>query len=73
MLAIAAKRNMHMISEDIRTALLNAYLQEDIYMRQPKGAKDGTPGVMRLLKSIYGLTHASRKWYKLFHQTLSSC
>jgi hypothetical protein len=43
-----------------------------VYMRQPGGAEDGTLRVMRLLKSIYGLKHASREWYKLFHQTLSS-
>ena len=54
-LAIAAKRNMHMHSADIETAFLNADLQEEIYMRQPKGAEDGTPRVMRRLKSIYGL------------------
>jgi histone deacetylase 1/2 len=53
-LAIAAKRNMHMHSADIETAFLNANLQEEIYMRQPRGAKDGTPPVMRLMKSIYG-------------------
>jgi hypothetical protein len=61
-----------MHSADIETAFLNAYLQEDIYMRQPRGAEDGTPRAMRLLKSIYGLKHASREWYKLFHKTLSS-
>jgi histone deacetylase 1/2 len=68
-LAIVAKRNMHMHSADIETAFLNIDLQHEICMRQPKGAEDG---VMRLLKNIYGLKQASREWYKLFHQTLSS-
>jgi hypothetical protein len=63
---------MHMHTADIETVFLNAYLQEEIYMRQPRGAEDGTPRVMRLLKSIYGLKQASREWYKLFHHTLSS-
>jgi hypothetical protein len=71
-LAIAAKRNMHMHFADIETAFLYADFQEDIYMRQPKGAEDGTPRVMRLLKSIYGLKQASREWYKLLHRILSS-
>jgi hypothetical protein len=63
---------MHIHSADIENAFLKADLQEEIYMRQPKGAEDGTPRVMRILSSIYGLKHASREWYKLFHQTLSS-
>jgi histone deacetylase 1/2 len=52
-LAIAAKRNMHMKSACIETEFLNAGLQEQIYMRQPRGAEDGTPRVMRLMKIIY--------------------
>jgi histone deacetylase 1/2 len=71
-MAIASERNMHMHSADIETAFLNADLQEEIYTRQPRGAEDGTPRIMRLLKSIYGLKQASREWYKLFYQTLSS-
>jgi hypothetical protein len=71
-LAIVAKRNMHMHSADIETTFPNADLQEEIYMRQPRGAEDGTARVMRLLKSIYGLKQASREWYKLFYHTLSS-
>jgi hypothetical protein len=71
-LAIAAKRNMYMHSANIETAFLNAYFQENIYMRQPKRAKDGAPRVMRLLMSINGLKKASRKLYKLFYRILSS-
>jgi hypothetical protein len=37
-------------------------------MSQPRGAEDGTPRVMHLLESIYGLKQASHKWYKVFHQ-----
>jgi histone deacetylase 1/2 len=37
-MAIAAKRNMHMHSPDIETAFLNADLQEEIYKRHPRGA-----------------------------------
>jgi hypothetical protein len=70
-LAIAAKQNLHMQSADIETVFLNANLQEEIYMRQPRGAHNGTPRVMRMLKSIYRLKQPSGKWYKELHQTLS--
>jgi hypothetical protein len=63
---------MHMHSVDIETTFLNAYLQEEIVMRQLIGGEDGTPLLMRLLKSIHGLKESSREWYKLFHKTLSS-
>jgi hypothetical protein len=61
-----------MHSTDIETALFNEDLQEDTYMRQPRGAEDGTLRVKRPLKSIYGLKQAWREWYKLFHQTFFS-
>jgi hypothetical protein len=60
-MVIAAKRNMHMHAADIETAFLNANLQEDISMCQPRGAEDATPRIRRLLKSIYGLKQASRE------------
>jgi hypothetical protein len=41
-------------------------------MRHPRGAEDETPRIIRLLESIHGLKQASREWYKLFFQTLSS-
>jgi hypothetical protein len=71
-LAIAAKRKMHMHSADIEITSLNANLQDEIYVGQPRGAEDGAPRLMRLLKSIYGLKQASREWYKISHKTLFS-
>eukprot|EP00873_Tetraselmis_striata_P005251 jgi/Tetstr1/425515/TSEL_001526.t1 len=70
-LAVAAARGMHIHQIDIETAFLNASVKEEIYMRQPKGAEDGTDNVLRLLKSIYGLKQASREWYELIHKTLT--
>jgi hypothetical protein len=61
-----------MHSADIETTFLNADLQDEIYMRQPRGVWDRTPRVMRMLKIIYGLKQASREWHKLFNHTLSS-
>jgi hypothetical protein len=71
-MAISAKRNMHIHSANIETAVFNADLQEEIDMHQSRGVEDGTPRVMRLLKSIYGMKQASREWSKLFHHILSS-
>eukprot|EP00873_Tetraselmis_striata_P034503 jgi/Tetstr1/454767/TSEL_041650.t1 len=71
-LAVAGARGMHIHQIDIETAFLNASLKEEIYMRQPKGAEDGTDNVLRLLKSIYGLKQASWEWYELIHKTLTS-
>eukprot|EP00873_Tetraselmis_striata_P002664 jgi/Tetstr1/422928/TSEL_013708.t1 len=70
-LAVAAARGMHIPQIDIETAFPNASLKEEIYMRQPKGAEDGSDNVLRLLKSIYGLKQASREWYELIHKTLT--
>eukprot|EP00873_Tetraselmis_striata_P038903 jgi/Tetstr1/459167/TSEL_004613.t1 len=70
-LAVAAARGMRIHQIDIETAFLNAFLKEGIYMRQPKGAEDGTDNVLRLLKSIYGLKQASREWNELTHKTLT--
>lgn len=65
-LAIAAKRKMHMKQFDVKTAFLNGELNENVYMEQPIGFRDGTNKVCKLEKSLYGLKQASRCWNRKF-------
>ncbi|CAL9025579.1 unnamed protein product [Prunus brigantina] len=59
---------------DVKTTFMNAELEEKNFMRQPeefaKEAKEHM--VCKLGKTIYGLNQASRRWYFIFHQTVSS-
>ena len=57
LLAIAAALDYEVWQMDVKTAFLNGYLDESIYMVQPDGfkAKGQEHKVYMLLKSIYGL------------------
>ena len=59
---------------DVKTTLLNGKLEEEVYMKQPKGfsSSQGEHLVCKLKKSIYGLKQASRQWYLKFHDVISS-
>lgn len=54
---------------DIKTAFLNGNLDEDIYMKQPKGFENGQK-VYKLKKSLYGLKQAARVWNQTLHKEL---
>ncbi|GJR16802.1 retrotransposon protein, putative, ty1-copia subclass [Tanacetum coccineum] len=62
LISIAAYYDYEMWQMDIKTAFLNGYLDEDIYMVQPKGFVDPNHPrkVCKLQRSIYGLKQASR-------------
>jgi hypothetical protein len=66
MLADAAQRDLEIHQIDIKSAYLNAPLEELVYMHPPKRyLKPGQEGmVCRLLKCLYGLKQAGRGWYK---------
>ncbi|TFY76440.1 hypothetical protein EWM64_g7573 [Hericium alpestre] len=51
---------------DVKNAYLNGDLEEEIYMKQPPGfaAAGAEKKVCALLKPIYGLKQADRRWYK---------
>jgi len=71
-LSIAAKKDLEMAQFDIKTAFLNAELNEQIFMEVPKGLIDAKENmVCRLKKSLYGLKQSSRVWNKTFTKFLN--
>nr|GFD09376.1 putative retrotransposon protein [Tanacetum cinerariifolium] len=57
---------------DVKTAFLNRYLNEEVYMDQPEGfVNPKYPNrVCKLKRSIYGLKQASRQWNKRFNDKI---
>ena len=59
---------------DVKTAFLNGFIKEDLYMMQlegfvnPKGANKGC----KLQRSIYGLVQASRSWNIRFDELIKA-
>ena len=72
MLAIAAFYEIWQM--DVKTAFLNRYLKEELYMMQPKGFVDpkGANKVCKLQRSIYGLVQASRSWNIRFDELIKA-
>ncbi|GJV49575.1 retrotransposon protein, putative, ty1-copia subclass [Tanacetum coccineum] len=68
LIAIAAYYDYEIWQMDVKTAFLNRYLSEEVYMEQPEGfVNPKYPNrVCKLKRSIYGLKQASRQWNKQF-------
>ena len=49
---------------DVKTAFLNDFLKEELYMMQPEGFVNpkGANKMFKLQRSIYGLVQASQSW-----------
>lgn len=64
-LALAASMACNIHQMDVKSAFLNGYLQEEIYVKQPLGfsAKGQEDRVLKLKKSLYGLKQTPRAWY----------
>ena len=74
MLAIAAFYDYEIWQMDVKTAFLNGFLEEELYMIQPEGFVDpkGANKVCKLQRSIYGLVQASRSWNKRFDSVIKA-
>ncbi|GKA17883.1 retrotransposon protein, putative, ty1-copia subclass [Tanacetum coccineum] len=72
LISIAAYYDYEIWQMDVKTAFLNGYLDEDIYMVQPEGFVDPNHPrkVCKLQRSIYGLKQASRSWNKRFDEEI---
>ncbi|GKE10599.1 retrotransposon protein, putative, ty1-copia subclass [Tanacetum coccineum] len=72
LISIAVFYDYEIWQMDVKTAFLNGYPDEDIYMVQPKGFIDPKHlrKVCKLPRSIYGLKQASRSWNKRFDEEI---
>jgi len=65
LLALSAHQNWKVYQLDVKSAFLNGFLEEEIYVEQPEGfVKLGAEDkVFKLKKALYGLKQAPKAWY----------
>jgi hypothetical protein len=67
-LSIVVAFDLEVEQMDVKTEFLHGDLEEQIYMKQPKGfvVKGKKELVFKLKKSLYGLKQSPRMWYQKF-------
>jgi hypothetical protein len=74
-LILIQREQLKAYSLDVESAFLHGELDEEIYMRKPKGYEEifGNKEdlCLRLKKSIYGLVQESRQWWKKFESEMA--
>ncbi|CAH9103236.1 unnamed protein product [Cuscuta epithymum] len=63
-IALAAHNKWKIHQMDVKSAFLNGFLEEEVYIEQPEGykVKGQEDKVLRLRKALYGLKQAPRAW-----------
>ena len=72
--AMAAQFKWKLHHLDVKSAFLNGYIEEDIYVDQPEGfiKREKENYVLKLRKALYGLRQAPRAWNNKLDDTLKS-
>ncbi|WVZ75892.1 hypothetical protein U9M48_023911 [Paspalum notatum var. saurae] len=65
LLAFAASKGFKLQQMDVKSAFLNRFIEEEVYVRQPPGFESARfpDQVYKLRKALYGLKQAPRAWY----------
>jgi hypothetical protein len=73
-LAFACAHNIKLYQMDVKSAFLNGYINEEVYVEQRPGFEDDKkPNHMyKLKKVLYGLKQAPRVWYERLRDFLLS-
>jgi hypothetical protein len=68
LLAFSVAKGFKLHQIDVKSAFLNAVLEEEVYVRQPLGfeSEKYPHRVYKLRKALYVLTQAPRAWYGRF-------
>ena len=74
MLAITSFYDYEIWQMDVKTAFLNGFLKQELYMMQQEGFLDPKDAnkVCKLQRSIYGLVQASRSWNICFDEVIKA-
>jgi hypothetical protein len=71
LLAMSTSDDVIIEQLDVKTAFLNASIEEDIYVSIPEGLDvNGSQFVLKLNKALYGIKQAPRAWHSDIHSFL---
>ena len=74
LLAYTCAHNIKLYKKDVKSAFLNGYINEEVYVEQPPSFEDDKKldHVYKLKKVLYGLKQAPRAWYERLRNFLLS-
>ena len=72
LLSLAARNDWSLHQMDVKNALLNGELNEEVYMQLALGFEEnlGNDKVSKLLKSLYRLKISPRAWFDRFSRAI---